>query len=168
MLRSVVVNLMDWDGGVDDMWLDCLLLNDWLDGLVDMVVDVLASDGWCNGLSCSTLNADGLVLELSSLLFETGSYVTVVAVVVFTVLDWCKVVGVLLWQDLAVLDRLDGCVVVILVDLFVNGGLDVLVSCSSNGLVLDSWGNTLVNGGVVVTGLGHEAADCLLCFVHVD
>jgi hypothetical protein len=66
VLSLVLVNLMDWDGGVDDRWLDSLLLDDWLDRLVDVVVDVLA----CNvGTGCGVLslaNCAG-VLELSGL-----------------------------------------------------------------------------------------------------
>lgn len=37
VLGSVVVNLVDWHGGVGDVWLDDLLVNDRLDGLVDVL-----------------------------------------------------------------------------------------------------------------------------------
>lgn len=37
VLGSVVVNLMDWNGGVGDVWLDCLTLNDWLYVLVHVL-----------------------------------------------------------------------------------------------------------------------------------
>ena len=42
-----VVGLMDGHRGVDDLWLESLLVDDWDDSFVDVVVDVLASDGWC-------------------------------------------------------------------------------------------------------------------------
>ena len=35
VLRLVVVDFVDRDGGVDDRWLDSLLLDDWLDSLED-------------------------------------------------------------------------------------------------------------------------------------
>ena len=37
---SVVVNLVDWHSGVDDVGLDGLLLNNGLDSLVDVLNDV--------------------------------------------------------------------------------------------------------------------------------
>lgn len=36
VLSLVVVNLVDRDGGVDNRWLDSLLLDDWLDVLVNV------------------------------------------------------------------------------------------------------------------------------------
>lgn len=33
MFRLVVVNFVNRDGGVDNRWLDSLLLDNWLDGL---------------------------------------------------------------------------------------------------------------------------------------
>jgi len=47
VLSLVVVNFVDGDDGVDDGWLDGLLLDDWLDVLMDVVVYVLAGDGCC-------------------------------------------------------------------------------------------------------------------------
>ena len=43
----VMVNLMDGDGGVDDVGLDGLLLNNGLDGLVDVLDDVSLGGGCC-------------------------------------------------------------------------------------------------------------------------
>jgi len=42
VLGFVLVDFVDGDGGVDDGWLNCLLLDDWLDVLVDVVVNVFA------------------------------------------------------------------------------------------------------------------------------
>jgi hypothetical protein len=41
-LSFILVDLVSWDGGVEDGWLDSLLLNNWLHGLVDVVINVLA------------------------------------------------------------------------------------------------------------------------------
>lgn len=47
-----------------------------------------------------------------------------------------------------------------LVDLLVEGSLDLLVALLVDGLVLDSWGDLLVDGGVVVT-FALLLVDCL-------
>ena len=46
--------------------------------------------------------------------------------------------------------------VVVLVDLFVNGSLDLLVTVLLDGLLGHSWCNDLMDGSVVVSGLGPE------------
>ena len=70
-----------------------------------------------------------------------------------TVLDANQVVLVLLGQDLAIMNRLDGGVVVVLVDLLIDSCLDVLVTRRLHVLVDDSWSNLLVNGGVMLARL---------------
>lgn len=45
MLRLVVVNFVDWDGGVDMFSVVCLLVDDGLDGLVDMMMYMFSNDG---------------------------------------------------------------------------------------------------------------------------
>jgi len=74
----------------------------------------------------------------------------------------------LLWQDFAVMDRLHGSMIVVLVDLLINSGGDILMFCRCDCLVLYSRSYTLMDGGVVVAGFAHEGTDCLLCFIHVD
>jgi len=70
------------------------------------------------------------------------------------VLDRDDVVVVGLREDLAVDNGLDGGVVVVLVHLFVDGSLHVLVLRAVDGLVRDGRGDLLVDGGVIVAGLG--------------
>ena len=38
VLGLIMMDLVNGDGGVDDRWLDGLLLDDWLDGLEDLLV----------------------------------------------------------------------------------------------------------------------------------
>lgn len=64
------------------------------------------------------------------------------------------VVSVLLREDLTVCHGLDGGVVVVLVNLLVDGSGDLLMLGLVDGLVKDCGCNTLVDSGVVVTGLG--------------
>lgn len=156
VLGGVVVNLVNGDGGVDNVRLDGLLVDNGLDGLVDVVVDVLTADGGCNRLRVHGLDLGALVSKLGSLGSETLLDLGIVAVLERAVLDGGKVVVVLLGENLAVLDGLDGSVVVVLVNLLVDGGLDLLVLLELMALVGDSRGDLLVDGGVVVAGAGPE------------
>lgn len=139
-----------------------------LKGRTLTVVNVLASNGWSSGSGVLGLADLTGVLELSALSLKAGLHVVIVAVVDLLVLDRSDVVGVLLWQNLTVLDRLDGGVVVVLVHLTVDGSLSLLVLGAGDVLLLDSWGNRLVDGGVVVSRLGHEGVNSLLSLVHCE
>jgi len=165
---SVVVNLVDWNNGVGDVWLNGLLLDDWLDGLVNVVVNVLATDGWLDGLGVLALALNVLVLVLGLLQPQLLGNLLVVAVLEVAVLDGGKVVVVHLWLDLLVEDWLDRGVVVVLVNLFVDSGLNILVLDKVVSLLSDGWSDLLVDGGVVVAGLAEERLNCALCGIHCD
>jgi len=126
------------------------------------MVDMLASDDWCNGvgLLCTSLGTS--ILELQTLLFETSLNGLGVAVDVLTVLDRDHVVFMPLRQHLAVLDRLDRSVIVILMHLSVDGGLSLLVTLLEDLLIHHSRSDLLVDGGIMVTRLGPEGK-CQLC-----
>ena len=66
------------------------------------------------------------------------------------------------------MDGLNGTVVVVLVYLLVDRGLNFLVCVRLNDLVLDSRSNSLVDGCVVVSRLGHEVSDSCLSLIHGD
>jgi len=168
VLSRVVVDLVDWDGGVNDVWLNDLLVDDWLDLLVNVVVDVLASDSGCGSLSVLHITLDGGVLELGSLCLETLLNLSIAAVLKLAVLDGSEVVVVLLGESLLVVDWLDRGVVVILVDLLVDDSGQVLVTVLVDGLVDDCWCNCLVDGGVIVASLAKVALNRCLCLVHFD
>lgn len=170
VLGLVVVDLMDWNGGVYDGWLDSLLLDNWLNVLVNMVVDVLTGDGWSS--RCSVLRLANLagVSELSLLSLKTLSYVVVIAVLDLTVLNTDNVVAVLLWKNLAVLDWLDGGVVMILVNLTVDGSGSLLVLGLGDMLVYNGWVDSLVNSGVLlaVSNSCNSSAYILTCFPSLE
>jgi len=168
VLGGVVVDFVNWDGGVDDVRLNGLLLHNRLDGLVDVVVDVLAGNDGLDGSRVLTLDADGLVLKFGRLLREVTLVLLLVVVLEFAVLDGDDLVVVLLRQDLLMCDGLDGGVVVVLVDLAVESGGNVLVLGLVDGLVGHGGGDGLVDGGVVVARLVQEGLDLFLCGVHVD
>lgn len=111
---------------------------------------------------------DLLVPETGLVGGEVCLYAFRVAVVKFTVLGGSYVGSVFLWQDFSVLDRLDGAVVVVLVDLFVDGRADFFVLMGLHDFVFDCGGYRLVDCGVVVTGPGREVLDGVLHFLHFD
>lgn len=121
---------------------------------MNVVVNVLASNHGCNSVCVGRLSDDTLILELSSLTSETCLDLSSVAVLESAVLNGDEVVGVLLRKDLTVGNGLDGGVVVVLVNLLVDGSGDLLVLGRSDGLVKNSGCNALVDGGIVVTSLG--------------
>jgi len=168
VLGSVVVDLVDRYRGVHDVWLDGLLVDDRLDGLVDVVVDVLAGDDWRDGAGVLALNTLLLVAELGLLDSEAALHIVGVVVLIRTVLDRDNVVVVLLWELSLVVDRLHGGVVVVLVHLLVDSGLDVLVLGAVHGLVSDGRSDLLVDGVIMVTGLGHEVLNGGFGGVHCD
>jgi len=123
---------------------------------VDVVVNVLASDDRCDRVSVCGLANDTLILELSSLACETCLDLSSVTMVKLAALYSDEVVCVLLREDLTVGDGLNRGVVVVLVNLFVDSSEDLLVLSLVDGLVEDGRCNTLVDGGVMVTGLGPD------------
>jgi len=62
-----------------------------------------------------------------------------------TVLSLMLMVRVLLWKNFAVLDRLNGGVVVVLMNLTVYGLCDILVLSAGDILVLDCWVDSLIS-----------------------
>jgi hypothetical protein len=164
----VVVNLVDGNGGMDNIRLDGLLLDDRLDGLVDVVVNVLTANGSSGALAvCGGIYAT-LILEASLLVNKVPLGSVVVTVVKLAVLNGTKLSSVLLGEDLAVLDGLDCAVVVVLVNLLVNSGLNLLVNVRLDNLVLDSRSNSLMDSCVVVSGLGHEVGNSSLSLIHCE
>jgi hypothetical protein len=136
VLGLVLVDFVDRNGGVDNGWLDSLLLHNWLDGLVDVVMDVLT----CNSVVGSGGMLGGTnfaaVLELCCFGCETILYMFVVAVLDVAVLNTGNTVAVLLWENLPVLNGLNRGVVMILMDLTINGGSHILLSSWCDLLVL--------------------------------
>lgn len=168
VLSGVVVDLVDRNRGVGDVRLDGLLLDHGLDSLVNVVVLVLACNDGGDFASSGTLDLlDGIAVA-STLLGKTSLDLVVVAVLVAAVLDRDDVLVVLGRKNLLVDDRLLGGVIVILVDLLVDGGDILLVLLPLDGLVLDGRSNLLVNSGVVMSRLGHEVLDGGLGRVHCD
>jgi len=132
------------------------LLHNGLDGLVHVVVDMLAGKGTLHLTLLLAVDALRRISELSLLLCKPLLHGGIITVLEAAVLDRDDVVVVLLRKDLAVVHGLLGGVVVVLVNLLVDRGLELLLLAALDGLVLDGWCDLLVHGGVMVTRLGHE------------
>jgi len=168
VLGLVFVNLVDWNGGVDDRGLNSLLLDDRLDVLVNVVVNVLADDVSASRLRGLHISNFTSALELSLFGCKTLADVVIITVLEVSLLNRGHVVFVFFWKNLFVLDRLDGSVVVVLVNLTVYNLGCILVLCSDDTLVGNGWVDSLVDRGVVLPIPGEESRNCLLCLVHVD
>lgn len=135
---------------------------------VTYVVDMLSADGGCRALAmCSSLHM-ALAPELA-LLASKGSLGTLVVPVVELAVLSCGDVGpVLLRENLSVLNRLHCAVVVILVDLLVDGSVDFLVLVLLDILVGNGGRYRLVDRSVIVSGLRGKVLDRVLDLVHRD
>lgn len=131
-----------------------------------MVVDMLASNDWLSSSLVLTLDTSGGVLEACLLSSELLLHLVGIVVLEVAVLDTNKVVVVLLWENLCVLDGLDGSMVVILVNLLVDGSGDAVFLLTSHGLVDDCRVDFLVHSSVMLAILVDEALHCVLCGVH--
>jgi len=94
VLSSVVVNLMDGHGGVNDVRLNGLLLNHRLDSLVHVVVYMLAGYSWLCGASAGTLDVVLLITVLR--LLGRKLALNLIRIVMF-------VRAVFRWQDIGVM-----------------------------------------------------------------
>lgn len=158
----VLVDLVYWLGGVNDMLLVNIFLDHRLDVLMHMVVDMLSSHSrllrlgdlcWCNVLS---------VAELGALALELGADLGIVSVLDLPGLDTFDSVCVGGWGNLLVDNWLDSGVVVLLVDLAVDDLLPLLALGLGDVLVLNSWVDGLVDGGIGLTVAAEEGGDLLL------
>ena len=108
---------------------------------------------------------DGRVLEFGSFRLELGPNIRFIAMFEGSFLDWDDVVFMLFRQDLSVMDRLDSGVVMVLMNLPLDGSGNILMMMRLGMLFGDGGGDRLVNGGSV-TRLANEVLYGLLCFVH--
>lgn len=119
-------------------------------------MDVFAANSGGSGTGLTRSRNGLLIPELSGLALQASLHLLFAPVLESAVLDSEQVVGVLLGKNLAVEDRLDRGVVVVLVNLLVHGGLNLLVTGGLDGLVGHGGSNLLVDGGVMMTSLGPE------------
>jgi hypothetical protein len=165
---SVMVNLVDRDNSVDNVGLDDLLVHYGLNVLVDVMVDMLSANGGSSALGELGVVHFPRISELGGLSSQLLLCAVVVAVIELAVLDSAKLVLVVLWQNLAVMNRLHCAVVVVLVYFAVGGGDDFLVPDRFYNFVLNSRSDSFVDSGVVVSRLGDEVLDGCFGFLHFE
>ena len=123
---------------------------------MNMVMHVLASNYGGNRVSLFCTRFSAGVLELQTLFLKTSLNSVGVTVLNFTLLNSAHSVRVLFRENLPIFDRLDGCVVMVLVHLAVNCGLSLLVTLLDDLLIHNGGGDFLVDCGVMVTSLVPE------------
>ena len=121
---------------------------------MDMMVNMLAGNDWGDGVGMLRVRLSALIYELARNLGELGLDVALITMRKFSLLDGDDVVPVILWEHLPVLHGLNRGVIVILMDLFIDGGLDILVSCWVYCLMRDAWGHLLVDSCVMFARTG--------------
>lgn len=167
VLGSGVVFLMDGDDSVNDFRGNGLFVDDWLDSLVDVMVNMLALDSWCGGSGVSSFVSVGGVFELSSFTLELEAGLIVVVVVELLLDGVFHDMVMLLGEDLLMLDGLDSGVVVILVDLTVDGLGDFLMASGLDILASNGGSNALGHIGCVASLVG-KAGNCSSGFIHFE
>lgn len=162
----LLVHFVNGDRGVNHRGLDDLLLDYWLNGLVDVMMDMLADNSGCRCLRADGPGLNMLVMELSTLLLETAADCGLVAFVQDPLLRVGNDSCVFLGEDDFVLDRLNGGMVMVLMNLAVDDGLDLLMFGLLDRFLDHGGGDLLVNGGVVMTGPVEDFADGMLGSLH--
>lgn len=168
MLCLSLVKLVNWHCGVNNFWLDSLLVNDGLNPLVDMMVNVLAFNDWSCRCGVSRVMSCASVPESSSITFELLSGLASVIMLELSLLNSTHVVGVFFRENFLVLNWLDGGVIVVLVDLTVNGLGHLFMTSWLYLLLCDSGSDALVDSRIMMTGLADEAGDGCFRFIHIE
>jgi hypothetical protein len=186
---SSVMRLVDGDRGVDNRGRDGLLVDDGLDVLVHVVVDAFARHrGAGRGRVRGVVSGAGVTV-LGGVALEVLRGVGIAAMLEGLVLYRHHILGVLLRAGGGMLDRgtdmlegtkarrvdlqnLLGCdglytgLVVLLVDVLVDGGGDILVFVRADVLLGSGTANVLVDGGFVLSVTGKEFSGGLLGALH--
>ena len=131
-----------------------------------MVMHSFSLDCWSNSLGGRGGACGRGVPEFLSLGVKPCFSLMGICMFEFLVLDAGHLVGMLLGENLAVLDRLNGGVEVVLVNLPLHGGHHFLVANRLNFFMFDSWSLALLDRGFVMTSSSNKVGDCCFSLVH--
>jgi len=152
---------------VNNMWLHSFFINYRLHMLMDVVMNSFAGENRSSlGGVSGTVGLSGVSI-FSSFSVECSSSVLLIAVVKSLVLYWNEVVVVLLGKSLLVSNRLDSCMMVLLVNLLVEGCCNLFMFMRHDMLLSDVGLNIFVDSGSVLSIVRKEARNGLLCFLHL-
>ena len=121
--------------------------------LVHVVVDMLSGNDGSNRVGLLDTTVDTSALELHAFLLKTSLDSCCISMMLLALLDRGHHMLVLFWKNLTVLYGLNRRMIMVLVDLTIDGGSSLLVTLLTDGLLHDGWSNLLVHGGVMVTSL---------------
>lgn len=167
VLGGKMMNFMDRNGGVNNLWLNNFLVDNWLDSFMDMMMHMLALCHRTLALGEDGVAYDAFIFGLLGLGCQRLLGLIMVSMIEFAMLDCALLVRVLLGENLLLINGLYGAVVVILMYLPVDSDVDVLMLGRLDRLVLDGRVDMLMNSGIVVARLGHEVADSSLGLFHI-
>jgi hypothetical protein len=131
-----------------------------------MVMHTFSLDGRSNSLGGFGAVCGGGVPELLGFGIQSCFDLVGLCMLKFLGLHGCHLVTVLLWKDLAIFDRLNGGVVMILVNVSFHRCLDFFMSDRLNLLMYDGCTLSLINGGVVMTSSPDELGNGSFGFLH--
>ena len=168
MLGILFVNFMDRDGSMYDGGLDGLLLYDWLDGLTSllatcaritvigsylmhMVVNMLSCNGRIDRMSLAGGCFCSGVVEVCTFLLKTLLHSAVLAMLVLAMFYGDETVLMLLWQDFTILNWLNGSMVMVLMNLSINSGGDLLMLLFLDVLLNNRRSYFLMDSSVMMT-----------------
>ena len=127
------------------------LVHDWLDHLSHVMMNVLRSCYWHN-LSCVlALNSLDMITEFCLLVIDSMSCFLFIVMLEMTLFDWKNVAVMLLLECLRIGDRLDGSVVVVLVNFAVNGRDHFLMLLMRDGLMINCFLDLFMHSRIMMT-----------------
>jgi len=166
--RGGMVGLVDGDCRMDNMRLNCFLLDNRLDMLMDMVMNSLSChDRSSLSRSCGVVSC-GCVLESGGFAVQGSPRVLLISMVKFLMLHRSHVMMVLLRKCLLVGNWLNCGMMMLLMNLLVKSSGYALVLMRLHDLLGNRRSDIFIDGGLVLSVVGKEARNGLLCFLHCD
>jgi hypothetical protein len=150
---------------MDNLWLNDLLVNNGDNCLVNMVVNMLASDSGSSRLGSPGRLDNFGVLEMGQICLYSLSCLMLIVMTELAVLGRKDVVNMLLRQNLLVLERLNGGMVMVLMNFTVDSLSSFFVSHRLDHLADDGGVDGLFDGGDM-TAVASQFIDCCSCCVH--
>lgn len=162
------MRLMNLGHGMDNMWLNSLLVNHGLDDLMNVVMDVLAGDIFPLMLFHGRGANFSVIFELGMLLCQLRLDLLIVAMLDVPLLRSEILDVMLLLESLLVVHGLNRGVIVVLSDFAVDSSGVQFINDGFDGLVCHGRTNALMNGGCMFAAVVEEFADFSLGLLHDD
>lgn len=163
-----MVSLVNGDCCMDNVRLNSFFLDNRLDMLMDMVMNSLSChDRSSLSRSCGAVSC-GCILESGGFAVQGSPRFLVVSMVELLVFNRRHVVVVLLRENFLVCNWLHSCVMMLLMNLLVESSGYALMLVRLDLLLNDMRSDIFVDSSLVLSVVGKEARNGLLCFLHDD